>query len=301
MANVEQNKDLVRLVHEEGFAGNEEVARKIMAPDFIDHPPQEMPGVPTTGPESMLAQAPIFKKGFSDYRDEMSDVVAEGDIVVSRGTFFATHDGLFMGMPPTMRKVAFDGLNWFRAADGVLVERWGQIDGQEMMRQLGMIPGGVWQLPPPPDFPASQESDLTRTEDNKALVRRLYEDVYTAGNADAAGEVVHDLFYDHIPPRPGLPLGPTGVRQAVLEFKGLLDGRISIDDIIAEGDRVAVRFTLQGQHNGELPPGYKATGKPINVTGQAILRVVEGKVVQRWQILNQARLLQQIGFMPGRG
>src|SRR5215467_770906 len=95
------------------------------------------------------------------------------------------------------------------------------------------------------------------TEENKALIRRFYEEVFNQRNL-----VALDDFYapDHILP-PGLPVGPEGTRQAIATMlEGFPDLRISIEDMIAEGDNVVTRFTTHGTQQGMLgaiPPTRK--------------------------------------------
>ncbi len=123
-------------------------------------------------------------------------------------------------------------------------------------------------------------------EENKALIRRLYDEVFAKWNLGVIDELVGSEFVGHEMP-PGTPRGPVGLRYTV-------------DDVIAEGDRVVVRWNWQCTHRGEFM-GVAATGKRATVTGMAIYRVADGQCVERWVELGLLGLLHQLGAVPTPG
>jgi len=78
------------------------------------------------------------------------------------------------------------------------------------------------------------------------------------------------------------------------------DYNVSIDDLIAEGDRVAARFTMRGTHTGADFLGLPASGRKINVTGISIFRIADGKIAEHWANEDALGLLQQLGAMPAQ-
>jgi predicted ester cyclase len=137
-------------------------------------------------------------------------------------------------------------------------------------------------------------------DENKALLRRLYDEVFVNWNLDVVDELIAPEFVGHEMP-PGTPPGPAGFKQ----FYGWLrsafpDLRYTVDDMIAEGDRVAVRWTWSCTHKGEFM-GIAPTGKQASVTGMAIYRVASGKCVERWVELGLLSLVQQLGAAPTQG
>jgi predicted ester cyclase len=101
------------------------------------------------------------------------------------------------------------------------------------------------------------------TEDNKALIRRFYEEVFNQRNLAALDDFYAPDHVDHTLP-PGLPVSPEGTRQAIATMlKGFPDLSITIEDLIAEGDKVVTRFTTHGTQRGGLgsiPPTGKQVG-----------------------------------------
>jgi len=132
-------------------------------------------------------------------------------------------------------------------------------------------------------------------KENEAIVRRLMKGAYT--NPEIHDELVTDDYVGHFPPNPTL-LGPEGLKlfnaQAVTAFP---DAHASIEDLIAEGDEVVVRWTLRGTHEGELRGGIPATGRRIEVTGITISRVKNAKIVENWGNYDMLGMLQQLGVM----
>lgn len=138
--STEQNKELVRRLVDEIFnRGHVGAADELMAPDFVEH--EELPpGVPS-GREGVKQMALMLRGAFPDFRATIEDMVAEGDRVVLRMTWTGTHQGKFMGIPPTGRSVSFGVIDIIRITEGKFVEHWGQMDNMALMHQLGAVPG----------------------------------------------------------------------------------------------------------------------------------------------------------------
>jgi predicted ester cyclase len=124
------------------------------------------------------------------------------------------------------------------------------------------------------------------------LVRRLHAELLASRDLDRLGEFFADDFTSHNMP-PGLPQGLAGVRAF---FQGFLDGlseiEVSVDELIADGDRVAVATTTTGVHSGDLF-GVAATGRTVSVTGIDMVRV-DGKIVEHRGLTDTVGLLSQI-------
>jgi len=136
-------------------------------------------------------------------------------------------------------------------------------------------------------------------EDNKALVRRFYEEI-DKGNIGAMDELVAENYIDHNPPP--FPVGPgrEGLKEAFKLFWEATPGYHRIEDQIAEGDKVVTRLTSFGKHTGDLP-NAPATGNDMEMTSITIHRIENGRLAEKWSEKDMIRLLQQIGIMKPHG
>ena len=132
------------------------------------------------------------------------------------------------------------------------------------------------------------------TEQNKALVRRFLNEVYNKGNLKVADELVAANYISHNELNIEV-LGPQGIRNAaVLQRTAFPDLVTTIDDLIAEDDRVAVRGHDEGTHMGEFM-GLAPTGKRFTITWIDIFRIQDGKLVEAWLEANVESFKKQLG------
>ncbi len=137
------------------------------------------------------------------------------------------------------------------------------------------------------------------TEANKALVRRYVEEVINQGNVAAIDDFNPPTYVNHLPGSP--PLDVAGVKQFVTMVRTAFpDMHQTIEDLIAEGDKVVQRATLRGTHQGEFQ-GIPPTGKPVSVTLMNISRIADDKIVEDWVNFDQLGMLQQLGVIPQPG
>jgi steroid delta-isomerase-like uncharacterized protein len=135
------------------------------------------------------------------------------------------------------------------------------------------------------------------TEENKALARRVIEQMFNEGNLDVADELLALDYVDHDPSLPEDVHGPEGFKQYVGMYRAAFpDLHVQIEDQLAEGDRVATRWTGTGTHDGELA-GIAPTGKRVTVPGMEIVRIANGKLVEGWEGYDSGTLMQQLGVM----
>ena len=138
------------------------------------------------------------------------------------------------------------------------------------------------------------------TEENKENARRAVEEVMNKGNLSLANELIATDYAGH---SPGLPdfKGPEGFRQYMTMMRTAFpDIHLTIEDTVAEGDKVVMRYTGRGTHKGDLM-GIAPTGKQITITGMVISRHVGGKQVEAWVAMDQLGMMQQLGVIPPMG
>ena len=134
-------------------------------------------------------------------------------------------------------------------------------------------------------------------EDNKAIIRAYVETVWNHKQLDRAEEVVASDFLDRAP-LPGQAPGLEGAKRKWGMFlTAVPDLRVTIEDLVAEGDKVAVRRSYAGTHQGELL-GIPATGKQVRIGSISVFRLAEGKIAEHWEQWDRLALLQQLGVIP---
>ena len=132
-------------------------------------------------------------------------------------------------------------------------------------------------------------------ETNKQTVRRLY-DLLNAGNVEEIQDLVTDGYDEH-DPLPGQGAGRDGVLDRYSMLIDALAPQFTIEDVIAEGDRVVVRWMNSGTHVGEFA-GIPPTGRAFSIAGIDIYRVVEGRLAEHWHVVDQLAMLGQLGVLP---
>ena len=141
------------------------------------------------------------------------------------------------------------------------------------------------------------------TENNKALVQKWVNEVLNTRDVSEqspAYQLVAADFVGHFPGPPAIE-GLEAYRQfGSLYFSAFPDLQITPEDLIAEGDKVTMRYGWRGTHKGELM-GIAPTGRQVTTSGISILRVANGKITEQWDNFDNLGMLQQIGVIPTMG
>jgi steroid delta-isomerase-like uncharacterized protein len=246
----------------------------LAAPDYALH----FPGVPVpldlAGANQLIAG---FQAAFPDLRHHIVQISEAAGRVEVQINGVGTQRGDFQGVPASGRSIQTPTHHTFRFEDGRIAEHWIQVDLADIMRQITAGPAGP--------------------EAHKAMALRLYEEVINGEQPAivdeifAADAILHDPF--------------TGTNRGSAAFKELLGmfdtafphHRVRVQQVIAEGDTVAVLHTHRATHNGPFM-GLPATGKSIEVNGLELFRFVDGQIVEFWRKDDDVSLLMQLGAMP---
>jgi steroid delta-isomerase-like uncharacterized protein len=138
-------------------------------------------------------------------------------------------------------------------------------------------------------------------EENKAIVRRFYEEIWNKGDMAAADELIATDIIDHDQDPETRVRGPESVKQLVSSVRTIFpDFHFVVEDEIAEGNKVAVRWTMRGTHKAEFM-GIPATGKQVTGKGMHFWRVAGGKIVETWVNRDDLGMMQQLGVVPPMG
>jgi steroid delta-isomerase-like uncharacterized protein len=136
--------------------------------------------------------------------------------------------------------------------------------------------------------------------DTKALVRRLFEEVWNQGNLAAIDELFAPSYVRYDPAAPEAK-GLAGFKQLVVRLRTAFpDLHFTLEEVIAEGDKVMSRALLRGTHRGDYL-GIAPTGKPVAVMGMVVVRIAQGKFQEGWLMMDNLGLLQQLGVVPPVG
>jgi steroid delta-isomerase-like uncharacterized protein len=133
--------------------------------------------------------------------------------------------------------------------------------------------------------------------ENEALLRRWFEEVWNKGRVDAIDEMMTADCIAH-----GLgdtqTVGPAAFKAFHAQFRGAFpDIKITLEDVVSQGDRAAVRFTIQATHGGDHL-GVPASGKRVNTAAMSFVRCRNGQIAEGWNVVDMLGVMQQIGAIP---
>jgi steroid delta-isomerase-like uncharacterized protein len=132
-------------------------------------------------------------------------------------------------------------------------------------------------------------------DENKAVAKRFIQEVFVETDERAVDELTSPDFLPHS--WPGVERGIEGLKQAQRRVSaGLEDARMTIEDVIAEGDKVVVRLTSHGRHAGEFM-GMPASGKAYDISEIHIFRIADGKVAEHWRDADMLGMMRQLGAL----
>jgi steroid delta-isomerase-like uncharacterized protein len=136
------------------------------------------------------------------------------------------------------------------------------------------------------------------SEGNKFVIRRSFEELWNKGNLSVADELFTPNYAHHDPSTPDVGRGPESEKKrATLYRTAFPDLRLTIEDIIAEGETVMARWSCRGTHKGDLS-GIAPTGKQVTISGVSIARFTGGKMAEGWVNWDALGLMQQLGVVP---
>ena len=259
--SIKENKTVIYRVFEEVTKGNLDIIDEYFADGFI----RRAADGTETGRDTYKQICGFLLKTFPDFRIAVDDIVAEGDRTAFRFTWSGTMQGA------GGKHIAVTEDYFCRFKDGKIIEFDNLLD----------------------ELPGYQ----ARLEENKTLVRRALETWNRDRNnlLDIMSELVTPMYVEHYT---DVDLSLEQVKQAYSTFLAAFpDITVTINDIVAEGDKVAVRATWKGTHKGQIF-GIAPTGNRIDMTNTSIFRIANGKLAELWTTQDSLRMLQQLGVIP---
>ncbi len=282
-----KNQNLVKRWFQMWNTGDLASAEEIFATDFVNH---DLNHPEKTHFESCRAWVSENRTAFPDFHVEVHDMIAEGDKVASRWTVTGTHKGNLSGVPPTSVRVTVTGMNIHRLVDDKIAEAWWSYDMLGMMQQLGVISPMPDAPPPlnrkPEDYCWSPSSEVTGDpgdpESNKDLVLREELEGWKQGNVGAALGAIAPDFVNHDPIWPAVTDYESYAQWTESKLTNPLN--LTVDDLIAEGDKVVVRCTVD-------------TGGAIMESVMIFYRFADGRIVEMWWSKDVLAPLKQLGVV----
>jgi steroid delta-isomerase-like uncharacterized protein len=135
------------------------------------------------------------------------------------------------------------------------------------------------------------------SEQNKTLARRWFEDLVSRGDLDAAEEILSAEFLDHLPCEE--ERGIEELKDYVSVYRSAFpDIEDTVEEIVAEADKVVVRWRSRGTHQGEFM-GVAPTGRDVTFTGMRLFRIAENKIAESWVNIDERGLQEQLGAVSG--
>jgi steroid delta-isomerase-like uncharacterized protein len=137
--------------------------------------------------------------------------------------------------------------------------------------------------------------------DNKAVIRRLYEEVWNKRRLELVDEIISPSHALHDPNLSGSAVGPEAYKRQVTRFiTAFPDLRFTVEDIVGEKEKQAVAWTISGTHQGEFM-GVPATNKKVSVDGITIIHIVDAKIMDSYVSWDAWGMMQQLGVVPALG
>ncbi len=240
---------------------------------------------------------------FGNLSVRIDDVLTEEDRVAVQITARGRHTGDFMGYPTSKADLTFPALMIFRVHRGRFLEAWQYWDLASVVRALRLASGGAIAGLPESSLrgnlgpaPATRRSvGRQEKERNKEAVRHWLNQAWNQRRIDVTDELISDTFifndaFSVIRGRTEMRAWVEGLHAAITQIS------LSIDDLVAEGDKVACRLSFEGVHRGDLF-GIPPTAEPVTSGAIFIVRIVDGRFREAWQVWDLFAVLQQIGAL----
>ena len=298
----EENRAVIQRYYDIVAADELDSLDEVLAPVVYQHAVDVMDG---QGIEEVQANLAVFTEAFADLQFDIELWFSVDDYVAARVIQSGTHVGEFVGIPATGVESTWTIIAIWRIECGKIAEQWIEVDSISRLRQLGYIPQLVPSAPATPGVLASPAPTVssppagcpdTTEEENEAIIRRWYDEVWTQGNLDNLDELIapnlaHHRVLNHV------TTGADAREATIREWRSALPDQANTPDfILANGDLVVARWIATGTHEGEWE-GIAPTGNEITWTGITIFRIECGHIAEEWSEADGLAFFAQMGLL----
>lgn len=303
-ADLEANKAAVlRLKKSQGTAQQQSVERELLAPDYRRLRGGMYNLAANAAGQGFPSSGVNLRAAFPDRLDVIEDVIAQDDRVGLLFRLTGTHQGDFFGIAPTGRKIDVYEVGIYRLANGRVTEAWFMADEAGALLQLGArLPerkDGQRIAPPITDEGETGDAVLARLLARPAVTPADHHLMAVARSKSSAPSKT-DRAPDHRQRRQGLQhMRNYGIRNGTAEFtptRAFPDRKDHITALLAEGDKVWMRFNLRGTHRASFY-GFAPTGRRVEMPELGVMRFADGKWVDSWYFGDELGILLQLGAL----
>lgn len=262
---------------------SEAAIEEMFAADGVANGLTDADGNPLRGPESFKTLHRAFLSAYPDLKITIEDYLVAGDKITARCRVQGTHAGDGLGVAPTNQPVEFTGVSIVKVEDGKITEAWNEFDFMKMYSQVG----------------AFSLASNPAADENESVLRRWFEEVWNNKSEAAIDEMLTDETVHH-----GLGGAETTDVRGIENFKEFHrrflsifpDLQVTVEDVVAKGEKVAARFTARGTHTGD-GLGIAPTGRQVEFSGSGICAIRDGKFVEVWNEVDFMKMYSQLGVL----
>jgi steroid delta-isomerase-like uncharacterized protein len=295
LAPAERNKVIVLRAWDDVInRGDLEAAKELFAGNYVHHSAgsEDLQGLEA----GVSTRVTMMRTAFPDLHCAVEEIIAERDMVAHRWSGTGTHEGEYMGLSPSGKKIALTGIVFSRVVDGKIVEEWSNGDDLGILQQIGVLPAMERK-----DYAWGDPIERTGTpvspQELRSLLDREVKDVWGRADIEVLGEIMAPGFVNHDPASPAVVDFESFKEWANEWIDRAPDMQLSIEDTVAEGDMMAIRWSLQWTDEKGLS-GFLPSRKVITITGMDMIRGSDGKIVERWSVKDLVRALKLVGIIP---
>lgn len=262
---------------------------------YLRQEPEE--ATPTFGQAEYVEFATALKRAVPDATFAVEEVVAEPGKVATRFRGTGTHTGPLLDVEPTGRKVTLSGMRIDHLVEGRLTESWTLFEQWGLLRQLAVADPADPLSTASRVVPTPVVTQLSAPAENEELARAEVAEVWNEGQRESLDRLFDDECVLHLDDETDV-YGPEAYWEFVRRYRDAFsDLDLRIEDVVSEGDKIVLRQTLRGTHDGPFL-SVEPTGNRIEVSRMGIHHLDDGYIVETGMVEDTVRLVHQLGASP---
>lgn len=278
----EQNEALIRRWFEEVWNNKNETAIDEMLDDeVVGYGLNDGAGNEIVNKETFKQLFHALTGAYPDIRFHVDEVMSNDERAMARCTVTGTHTGEGLGIPATGKPIDFNGTLTLEFKDSKIIKAWNDFNFLKMYQQLDAI------------------RMLAQPSPNETIIRRWFDEVWNDRRTETIDELLHEecVAYGLTD---GLGQDVNNKEKFMSHFHAFSaafpDVNVTVDETLADGDRVIARCTVRATHTGE-GLGFPPTGRPVKISGMLLTKIKDGQIAEVWNEFNFMDMYQQLGVI----